>query len=276
MQSDCLINGSMEIHLDPMDRGFSYGDGVFRTLVVRDGVPQCWEQHYSKLKNDCHALRIECPDNALLLDDIRRLCADDAAVCVKIVITRGDSVRGYALPAVIKPNRVVLKSALPDYPAQYYDEGVHLHLCQLQLALQPRLAGIKHLNRLENVLARMEWTDERLADGLLLDAEGYVIECTMSNIFMRSEQVLVTPNLSRCGVAGVTRDRLIELGPRLGYAIEIAHFRLEDLLKADEVILCNSLFGAWQVRSLCETSWPAGILASQLCEYLNEKHASIN
>lgn len=273
MLNQFLINGSRDGCLTPWDRGFAYGDGVFRTLGVRQGVPRCWERHYRKLNDDCNALGIVCPSEETLLADIRSLCGADEDVAVKIVVTRGESARGYAVPPLAQPTRVVLKSPLPSYPAQSFSAGVNLHLCQLRLSLQPRLAGIKHLNRLENVLARMEWVDTQIADGLLLDVSGHVIECTMSNLFMRTGSLLTTPDLSQCGVAGVTRQRIMELAPQLGYRVEIANFGLQELWRADEVIICNSLYGAWQVRSLQETTWPAGSLAGRLRESLHEEDA---
>lgn len=274
MRTNCLINGSSESQISPWDRGLAYGDGVFRTLVVSRGRPKCWQSQYRKLADDCSALAIACPDSEVLLAEIRHLCSDDETVCVKIVVTRGAGLRGYAVTAQADPNRILLKSPMPDFPAQNNAAGVRLHLCELRLSLQPRLAGVKHLNRLENVLARMEWNAPQIADGLLLDAEGRVIECTMSNIFMRCGNTLRTPDLSRCGVAGVTRQRILDTAQQLGYRAEIADIPLPELLQADEVIICNSLFGAWQVRTLQETAWPAGSLASQLCKYLNEEDAA--
>lgn len=273
MQIQYLINGRREACLTPLDRGLAYGDGVFRTFPVRRGIVHCWERHYRRLSDDCNALGIVCPPANVLLADIGSLCDEIENVAVKIIVTRGEGARGYAVPALAQPNRAVIKSPMPDYPEQNFTEGVRLQLCQLRLALQPRLAGIKHLNRLENVLARMEWVDTQISDGVLLDIEGHVIECTMSNLFIRHGEALVTPNLSRCGVAGVTRQRIIDIAPELGYAVSIADFDLETLLSADEVILCNSLYGAWQVRSLNATSWPAGVLAARLRSLLEQDDA---
>jgi 4-amino-4-deoxychorismate lyase len=264
MQIQYLINGKLDGQLTPLDRGYAYGDGVFRTLPVRQGLVQDWQDHYRKLHDDCAALGIACPSATQLLADIAALCSNEVAVVVKIVITRGDSVRGYAVIPGAQPNRALLKSPYPEYPEQHYSQGVRLHLCALRLSWQPRLAGIKHLNRLENVLARMEWQDAQFADGLLLDGVGNVIECTMSNLFMRCGNTLVTPELTQCGVAGVTRQRILALAPRLGYAKEVRSFGLPELLQADEVIICNSVFGAWQVRALGEATWAHGVLASRL------------
>lgn len=261
--------------MTPLDRGLAYGDGVFRTFPVRRGIVHCWERHYQRLRDDCSALNIVCPPSDDLLADIGNLCdaADDVAI--KIIVTRGEGVRGYAVPAPAQPTRMVIKSPMPIYPEQHFAEGVRLQLCQLRLAMQPRLAGIKHLNRLENVLARMEWNDAQIADGVLLDTEGHVIECTMSNLFARHGGVLVTPDLSRCGVAGVTRQRIIEFVPELGYEISIGDFNVEALLSADEVMICNSLYGAWQVRSLNATAWPAGELAARVRSRLEQEDAPV-
>lgn len=259
-----------------MDRGFAYGDGVFRTLPVQRGVAHCWGLHYARLREDCNALSIVCPPANVILSDISHLCALDENVALKIIVTRGESARGYAVPALAQPNRIVVKSPLPAYPELNVSEGVHLHLCQTRLALQPILAGIKHLNRLENVLARMEWIDPQVVDGLLLDIDGNVIEGTMSNIFLRCGDRLVTPDLSRCGVAGVTRQRIIALAPSLGYTVEVKAFNLETLYQADEVVICNSLYGVWQVRRLNDHVWSASQLAASLRHYLEQNDATVS
>jgi len=265
-----LINGKSEGCLTPFDRGFAYGDGVFRTVPVKNGAALVWGRHYLKLRDDCNAIGIVCPSEDTLLSDIALLFEDRGDGVIKIIVTRGESARGYAVPALAQPNRAILRSDLPSYPEKNFTEGISLHLCRLQLAAQPLLAGIKHLNRLENVLARMEWRDPAITDGLLLDQSGNVIECTMSNVFMRHGNRLSTPDLRRCGVSGLTRERILEIAPSLGFECAVATFNLDALLGADEVLICNSLIGAWQVRQLDEHRWQAGVLAKQLQNLLNE------
>jgi 4-amino-4-deoxychorismate lyase len=259
-QVDFLINGQNQVGLSVMDRALAYGDGVFRTLKIQQGKPQHWDLHCQKLAQDCAALKLACPDAALLLQDIAQLFAYDESAVAKIIISRGIGLRGYALPAEATSTRIVIKSALPQYAEINALEGVKLHVCELTLGYQPLLAGIKHLNRLENVLARMEWSAADIADGLLLDAERSVIECTMSNIFVREGKNLLTPDLSRCGVAGITRQRIINIAPKLGLAAKITAISLPQLLEAEDVFICNSLFGIWQVRQIGEhllqkTTW---------------------
>ncbi|MDR2220478.1 MAG: aminodeoxychorismate lyase [Methylobacillus sp.] len=268
MQNQFLIDGKPDAAISPADRGLAYGDGVFRTLPVRRGQPEHWSRHFRKLSDDCAALGIACPREELLLADLAVLFQDGGDGVVKIMVTRGESARGYAVLPDGEPLRIVARSPLPQYPASWHDEGVNLHLCRLRLAAQPRLAGVKHLNRLENVLARMEWDSPEIAEGLLLAENGHVIEGTMSNIFARSGSTLRTPALDQCGVAGVTRDRILELAPALKLEACSANITLDELLAADEVVLCNSLIGVWQVISLDTHRWRNAGLAEQLRQRL--------
>lgn len=262
-----LINGSFDHAVSPFDRGFAYGDGIFRTLVMRDGMPENWPLHYQKLVADCGAIGIVCPSAELLMSDLQQLFLPDGLTenhlgIAKIIITRGEGERGYAPPAVTMPLRVVIKTAMPQYPEENFVNGVNLYVCETRLAHQPRLAGIKHLNRLENVLARMEWNDPTIADGIMLDADNNVIECTSANIFARFGDVLLTPDLRQCGVAGVTRQRIMNITHSLSLKVAVETFNVEKLLSADEVMICNSLYGAWQIKGIQHKTWQAGALAA--------------
>jgi 4-amino-4-deoxychorismate lyase len=250
-----LINGSFNQAISPFDRGFAYGDGVFRTIKMQGGLPEHWPQHYQKLVADCAVINIVCPSAELLMSDLSQLFLGDAEnvdlhAVAKIIITRGEGNRGYTPPAITAPMRVVLKSPMPDYPEQRFIHGVTLAVCETRLAAQPLLAGVKTLNRLENVLARMEYSNPDIAEGIMLDAQGNVIECTAANIFARFSNTLITPSLTQCGIAGITRQRIIELANSMKLKTAIETFDLEKLLGADEVIICSSLYGAWQVKAV--------------------------
>ena len=259
-----LINGNFNAIISPFDRGFAYGDGVFRTMKMVDGLPECWPLHYQKLVSDCAAINIVCPSADLLMSDLQQLFTPDAQMeennvekivaVAKIIITRGEGNRGYTPPAITAPMRVVTKSPMPQYAHERLSEGVPLTICETRLAAQPLLAGIKTLNRLENVLARMEWCSSNLsneiADGIMLDTHGNVIECTAANIFARFSNTLITPSLASCGIAGITRQRIFNIAHTLSLTVVEQHFDLEKLLCADAVIICNSLYGAWQVNSV--------------------------
>lgn len=260
-----LINGDFNQTLSPLDRGFAYGDGVFRTMQVRNGQPDQWHLHYQKLVADCAAIGIVCPSAELLISDMQHLFSvtDNQVAVAKIIITRGEGERGYAPPAITNPTRVVIRSNMPNYTVESFTNGVTLHLCKTRLASQPKLAGVKHLNRLENVLARMEWHDDSF-DGLMLDEQDNAIECTMSNVFARFDHTLVTPDLSQCGVAGITRQRIIWLANSLNLKVEVKALPYAKLALADELVICNSLYGALQVANIGYKKLPQHNLAKNL------------
>lgn len=266
-----LVNGSPTENIRVLDRGLMYGDGLFRTLLIRAGRPLCWQRHYSKLRADCAALGIVCPPADLLLLEMGRLIETTPNCVLKIIVTRGESKRGYAASDDMEPTRILLANPIPQYPPSYHSEGIRMHLCSIRLAHQPRLAGIKHLNRLENVLARQEWSDPAIAEGLLLDMEGNAIEGTMTNLFALRGNVLYTPALSRCGVAGVQRSRILDLAGSLGLTVKVEVMPLSRVYEADEVMLCNSVIGVWQVRELAGNTWGIGNLAARLRDLLDDE-----
>jgi 4-amino-4-deoxychorismate lyase len=238
-------------------------------MKIRNGLPVSWPFHYQKLVADCAVIGIVCPSAELLMGDLQKLFekelfSEDLTQVAKIIITRGEGERGYAPPVITVPTRVVIKSGLPHYAESNFEKGVQLHVCDLKLAAQPKLAGIKHLNRLENVLARMEWREDAIFDGLLLDQAGNVIECTMSNVFARFGSELLTPDLSLCGVSGITRQRILGLGGVLGLNTGVKSLTLAQVLQADEIIICNSLFGAFQVTQINNKIWPQQDLAVKI------------
>ncbi|HET9113273.1 MAG TPA: aminodeoxychorismate lyase, partial [Burkholderiales bacterium] len=242
----------------PSDRGLNYGDGVFRTMTMHQRRVRNWASHYRKLAGDCERLGIVCPAIDVLEMDLARIAEDAAACVVKIIVTRGVGGRGYAAFGKIQPGRIVSSWALPVYAPENVTEGIVARLCSIRLARQPHLAGIKHLNRLEQVLARNEWDDPAIAEGLLCDETGHVISGTMSNVFIIRDRQLYTPDLSGSGIAGVTRDRILAMASGLGLKARIAQLTLQELLAADEVLLCNSVIGAWQIRELHRKRWEKG------------------
>ncbi len=142
-------------------------------------------------------------------------------------------------------------------------------MCELRLGHQPRLASIKHLNRLENVLAAAEWSDADIAEGVLLDISGNVIEGTRSNLFLLINGELITPDLSRCGVAGVQRERVMEWAIKHGVPCHIERFGLPELLAADEMFLVNSVIGLWPVRELQGRDWRLYPMSMQIQKWLS-------
>jgi 4-amino-4-deoxychorismate lyase len=274
-----LVNGKPGNLISIRDRGLLYGDGVFRTLRATQGKAQHWLLHYQKLRYDCTALGIACPDVGLLSAELNDLLARHPNGVVKLIVTRGEGTRGYAPPDCAETTHLWDISPLPDYPADWAIHGIKARLCQLRLSQQPRLAGIKHLNRLENVLAAAEWNDAQLpdsgiAEGLLLDIDGNAIEGTRSNLFLVSQGELITPDLSRSGVAGVQRDRVITWSTQHNMPLQIRDVGLDEVLHADELFVVNSIIGLWPVRELEQRRWIGFPVAMQIRQAWAEEPAS--
>ena len=265
-----LVNGAASGSLPASDRGLAYGDGVFRTLALRDGRLCAWRRQVAKLAADARALGIPCPEESVLRAEVVAATGGAARGAVKIIVTHGGGARGYARAADGVPTRIVSVSKLPQHPRHWHEQGVTVRLCSLRLASQHALAGIKHLNRLENVLARAEWSDPDIAEGLLQDAAGNIIGGTMSNLFLLTDDGLLTPDLGQCGVAGVTRERVMEAARRNGIACRVAAVGLDELRASAEAILVNSLIGAWGIRRLGETQWLQHTMTATLRRWLDE------
>jgi 4-amino-4-deoxychorismate lyase len=264
-----LVNGEPAESIPADDRGLNYGDGVFRTLAIRAGCAAMWRQHYAKLASDCTALRIAAPAESDLLSDVAHISSRMPDCALRITVTRGSGGRGYAMPATVSPRRIVSASSLPDYPEQFAISGVNVRYCEQRLATQPSLAGIKHLNRLENVLARAEWNDPEIAEGLLCDSDDNVIEGTRCNLFLVEGGGLVTPDLSRCGVAGVMRDAVIMLASQHGMPCRIESVSRSRMAAASEVMLVNSIIGIWPVARLERHEWRQFPVAMRLQQWLD-------
>lgn len=268
-----LVNGVSGNLISIRDRGLLYGDGVFRTLRASHGKALHWPLHYQKLLHDCTALDIPCPGFSLLSAELHSLLDHHPDGAVKLIVTRGQGTRGYAPPDPAIPTHLWDIAPLPVYPSNNAIQGIRARLCALRLSEQPRLAGIKHLNRLENVLAAAEWDDAQIAEGILLDGTGRVIEGTRSNLFCVVQGKLVTPDLSRCGVAGVQRERVIAWAMQQGIVVQVRDVGLDELLQADEAFVVNSMIGLWPLRELVQRSWSNFSIAMQIRYDLSEQDA---
>ncbi|QCI11406.1 aminodeoxychorismate lyase [Pseudomonas putida] len=259
------IDGQPATALNLQNRGLAYGDGLFETIAVRGGQPSLLDGHLARLALGCQRLGIDA-DLALVRDEVLRYASQLGDGVAKLILTRGDSQRGYAPVAGAAPRRILQGSPLPTYPQAHAEQGICLFACQTQLAEQPLLAGLKHLNRLEQVLARAEWQDSEHAEGLMRDAQGRVIEGVYSNLFLVRNGVLLTADLSRCGVAGVMRGALLEQAAALAIPVQVTDLWLADLVQADEVLVCNSVYGVWPVRGIPALSlnWSPGPLTRKL------------
>ena len=258
MYPKVLVNGKSTDVVSVFDRGLLYGDGVFETIAVHDGSMPLWSRHWQRLEKSCNALKITPPNKETLQNEIFALVAEETRCVVKIIITRGQGPRGYrAAPNSSNESNVtqiIICDAWPDTHTSNWQNGINTRICELRLSSQSALCGMKHLNRLENVMARSEWTDDNIEEGLLFDHNQLLIEATSHNIFIVKNGHLITPDLSKSGVRGVMRDVIIDLTAKIEgiRSTTIASININELLNADEVFICNSLHGIWPVTSISE------------------------
>ncbi|MGE5242430.1 MAG: aminodeoxychorismate lyase [Bacteroidota bacterium] len=257
--SAMLINGEPGERVCAHDRGFQYGDGLFETLAVARGVPLLWERHLRRLLHGAARLGIgvAAETGAVLRAEADQLCQGAERAVLKIILTRGVSGRGYAPSADALPTRVVSLSPWADSLSR--TQGVSVKFCDTTVARNRALAGVKHLNRLEQILARRE-LETNYDEGLMQDETGHVIEGTMSNVFIVARGELLTPDLSYSGVAGVMRELVLERAPALSLACRVTTLTREEILNAEEVFLTNSLIGLWSVTRIeSKTYWPGPV-----------------
>lgn len=250
------VNGVSDALISPLDRGLGYGDGLFETCRCVQGAIPFWRYHRDRLLKSATRLgfAIDWPALDDWLNQSLTCHRAESHTVVKIQITRGIGGRGYRIPAQASPNYVIAVFAGTSLETPAFIEGVDVRMCSTRLGKNPTLAGIKHLNRLEQVMARSEWQDE-YGEGLLLDTDGNIIEATASNIFLVKAGELFTPDLSYAGVAGVMRRIVLDVfAPEFNIPVQIKNLSINDLAQADEIFLTNSVFGIWPVISVAGIS----------------------
>ena len=252
--TNILINGEVKEAISVNDRGLLYGDGLFETMAARNGQIQLWEAHWQRLSLGCNKLSIELPNKTMIEKEIELLIEnnDEAQFIIKLIVTRGEGQRGYRFDKEQNTTRILSSHTWPNYLDKYQTEGVDVCYCETKLSENQKLAGIKHLNRLEQVLARNEWDDE-FQEGLMLTAQGNVVDGTMSNVFAVKDNKIFTPGLSLCGVDGVMRKAVIKIAKDKGYSIYEKDFNKAEIEQADELFLTNSLFGIWPIKFIGKT-----------------------
>lgn len=272
-----LINGVPSDFLNVNDRSIHYGDGVFETILCHRQHIFYWQAHYQRLRVSAEKLKLHCPAEAVFLADIQKLLADTGLnetglneigtnknenyFVIKIILTRGESERGYFFPDNAVSNRIVLISALDASYSSLLSNKLltgDLFLCEQQVSINKQLAGLKHLNRLENVMARNEWgihsKEANIIDGLMLNANQHVIEGCMSNLFAVKNNELFTPDLSLSGVDGIMRQVIIGLADKLDIKLTILNLGKNEILAMDELFISNSVIGIKSVTALQYTT----------------------
>lgn len=260
------VNGICTDHIPVSDRGFQYGDGVWETIAIRDGHIEFWNAHLHRLTYGLKQLAIDF-DTGILNEDWQQIQSSIDLTnnyVLKMIVTRGSGGRGYAPPNNNDANRVLSLHPMPNYPEGIYQSGVDVMLCSTRLSHNPQLAGFKHLNRLEQVLARQEVVDPYF-EGIVRDQDGYAIEGTMSNVFILNQQQLLTPDLSGCGIKGIWRDAILNMSQTTQWTIKkTTKLSILQLEQADAMFLTNSIIGMLPVRSFNGKSYPSLMSESYL------------
>lgn len=259
MTTRTSVDGRPDGMLSPHDRGVLYGDALFETLLFVGGRAPLWPRHLTRLADGCARLHLPLPDIVALAAQCAACCEGIARAAVRVTVTRGVGERGYAPP--VEPRTTVIVSAAPApvVPPHWHADGIRLHECATRYAAPSALAGVKHTNRLEQVLARAEWNDADIAEGLMCDAHGHAISATAGNLFARIDGMLATPSVERCGVAGVARAEVLARSDAV-----VRDIGTEELRRADEVFLTSSLRGIVPVAAIGTTTYAIGATTRSL------------
>jgi 4-amino-4-deoxychorismate lyase len=237
------VNGHAGTTIDVADRGLNYGDGVFETMRVRHRAIRFLDYHLERLGESCRRLAIRAPNRSRLRGELQRIAAQRTEAALKLIVTRGIGPRGYRPGGRERGTRVISIHPLSRRTLEATARPVRLRVCATRLGTNESLAGMKTLNRLESVLARAEWEDPRVWEGLMRDRDDNIVCGTMSNLFVRRGSTLITPLLDRCGIAGVMRRWVLEQASMLGLRATMSRLRWEDMGTAEEAFMTNAVVG---------------------------------
>ncbi|MBI2801006.1 MAG: aminodeoxychorismate lyase [Gammaproteobacteria bacterium] len=248
-----LINGSLGAAIACDDRGLHYGDGLFETLAVVNGVPQHWSAHLTRLNRGCVRLGLNAPPDFLWRKEFEYAARQRPAppmAALKLILTRGAGRRGYAPPPAGHETRILQLLSLPESTAEATGSPFVSIICNTPLGLNPILAGLKHLNRLEQVLGAQEVARAGADEGIMFDLNGRLIAGTRSNVFIVRGEALFTPRLAHCGVHGVMRDVVVTDARERGLSVSEEELDQAAIITADELFFTNSLIGIQPANSV--------------------------
>jgi len=265
---ECLVDGELSEQVSAADRAFHYGDGVYETIAVFDGQPRFWQGHMDRLAAGCERLDLPATPQAVLLREVQTVSAGQGRCMVKIIISRGPAGIGFRPAVTDTSTRVVASFSWPPVDGQPELSGVRTRICDLRLGIQPELAGLNHLNRLEQVRARAEWNDPTIHEGILLDREDHVISAIRSNIFLVFNDRILTPRLDRCGIRGVMRAAILAA---FRERCEQRRITIDMLPEAEEIFLCNALHGVYPVNAIDHWHYEPGPVSREVQEWLAEQ-----
>ena len=266
-----LVDGVARDTIDVRDRGLAFGDGLFETIAVVGDTIINGSDHYERLSAGCAQLDIPCPEPALLSSEILSVAANHLRSVVRVTLTRGLGGTGYTPPRRPAPTRIVARRPWPDHYAAKSVHGIRIGIAHHPLSINPGLAGLKHLNRLDQVLASREVDQAGWDEALMRSPDGRVIEATRCNVFAVLDDELVTPMLDTAGVRGVMRKNVLAVARSLDLTVRERTLYVADIARSQELLLCNAIIGIWPVIALHgeqACSWPIGPITTTLRELL--------
>jgi len=267
-----LINGAKQSKISIFNRNSQFGDGLFETCLVENKKILFWINHFDRLNRGCKQLKITKVDESVWLSDVKKalsLCNYDRCV-VKLILSRGESQRGYGFKDDIKPVRAVIISELQKATL---NNSFSLEYCQSGYDSNPKLAGIKHCNRLEQILARAGLKSD---EGIMLDENCNVISVTQGNIYAIHGNTLITPKLDKCGVEGTRRAVILDLAKLQGIKVKVEALSVEKLGQADEVFISNSIIGIQSISQIGEISFGESPITKKIKDAFTEKKEDSN
>jgi len=267
------INGIRQPTLAATDRGLQFGDGCFTTAAVRQGKIVLLESHLQRLRQGCERLWIGGVDWHQLEAEMVAAAHQQALAVLKVIISAGSGGRGYSRQGCGEPTRIVSLAPWPQHYAGLQQRGASLRISPIRLARNAQFAGLKHLNRLEQVMIRAHLDQTDADEALVLDTEGWVVECCAANLFWRQGSQIFTPDLSASGVDGIMRRSLMAQLAATGQACQVVQSEPAQLLAADEVVICNALMPVLPVRQIEAVQFTERLLFNQLqagCEKIME------
>ena len=271
------VNGERGATVDARDRGLAFGDGVFESMRYGAAGVFLLEYHLARLQQGARQLKLSLDLGTVRSDVAAALLAvrdSQPRGVLKLVVTRGVSPRGYRVTPNVPCTRILTVSSLPENPSEWGSEGVSVRFCDVRMGTNAALAGAKHLNRLEQVMARLEWDDPAIAEGLLSDARGRIVEGVSTNLFLVSGGRILTPVIDTCGVSGVMRQYIIEKAPEIaGQSVEVVVCEKGMLTGARELFLCNSVIGVWPVSRLGDRKIPVGSITRRIRDHVAQLFA---
>jgi len=264
-----------EAKISVWDHGLLYGDGIFEGLRIYNGKVFKLQEHIIRLWDSARAIHLTIPYSQeemvqVLQESCRRY--GEKTGYIRLVVTRGVGTLGLDPDKCPKPSVIIITGAIQLYPEELYKEGIPVVTAGTRRpsadVLDPR---VKSLNYLNNIMAKIEAKQAGCLEAIMLNKEGYVVECTADNIFLIKKGILKTPALHYGALPGITRETIIEIAQEEEIPLQETGITRYDLYTADEVFMTGSGAEIMPVSSVDGRVIPGGPVSLKLRNKFREK-----